>query len=128
MREIKFRGKRVDNGKWVYGWLVNDVIWWDKNGKEMDYESIVLETVGQYTGLKDKNGVGIYEGDIVEFDNGFNEDTKSIVIWGETRGGFRLKAKRFGQFGKIKYYALCKNIKVIGNIYEDKLEELCQKE
>lgn len=82
MREIKFRGKRLDNGEWIYGSLLVSHFKDDKkeryfitqfSGNYTFEHEVDPNTVGQFTGLRDKNGREIWEGDI------FKEDGSGIV-------------------------------------------------
>jgi hypothetical protein len=118
MREIEFRGKEGD-GVWVYGDLATAFTVGRAAIQEIEVDP---ETVGQYTGHKDKNGVKIFEGDIVK------AKIEGAVFcaevrWGKQGRGWRLKCdrKKIERFGTIKYYALpdSEKIEVIGNIHDN---------
>ncbi len=122
MREIKFRAMSKRNiPKWVYGWAVGDcianyatIINWDEirnTGEEARYE-VIPESMGQFTGLHDKNGVEIFEGDICTNPSEYGNRHKAVV-WIDGLAKF--------VFSSIlgKSFLASKDYEVIGNIYEN---------
>lgn len=92
MREIKFRGKRLDNGEWIEGDLLRMLDHWfifpDPAPEGIDKYAVDPATVGQYTGLKDKNGKEIYEDDIIECIGSDNKPIRHLVRYNDEKGGY----------------------------------------
>ena len=130
MREILFRGKRADNGEWVEG----DVLQTRYHSGHIEYQimpqtpvssavPVLPETVGQYTGLTDRNGKRIFEGDICKFKRFndvhigkvvFNVTTASFIMWYQPIVG------AYGEKATQKMLlSVCDNIEVVGNIHDN---------
>lgn len=128
MREILFKGKRKGDGKWVSGCYqkryddfenIQHLIFWAKSSTAWEYAEVIPETVCQYTGLTDKNGRKIFEGDIIEVCTfGFNPERFITEVIYE-KCAFRLKnGRNMFYFGQSDFTKM-DDAKVIGNIFDN---------
>ena len=124
MREILFRGKRLDNGEWTEGYLFKQwnrtFLLWGMTGDIPNMTEVISETAGQFTGLTDKNGKKIFEGDIVEFTDKYTRKKGLAEIVFE---GFKCKYS-WCYYGGNPIVWLCIDDKgiefeIIGNIYDN---------
>lgn len=129
MREIKFRGKRLDNGEWVVGSYIeaenrdlsiaHQIVPYESGEAVREVDPV---TVGQFTGLKDKNGREIYVGDILKSER---DDRLYVVKFWSGMFYASVEECNKGIFGGFPLHALTENEEsgyecdIIGNIHDN---------
>ena len=128
MREILFRGKRLDNGEWIEGYYVRATHHWHKHGVHEDWiiagaaanggwfaiherRAVDPATVGQYTGLTDMQGVKIFEGDVVTMAEEYGK-----IEYSETEAMFQVV---FDTWCTDFDHYFGTDFEVIGNIHDN---------
>ena len=118
-REILFRGKRIENGEWVYGSLV---LWYDGSISiepgvyDAPMYAVDPATIGQYTGLTDKNGKRIFDGDLITIPGSKRQGLPAPVKWSNFDARFEVCRRGFNPIcldGDEGIY------EVIGNIHDN---------
>lgn len=127
MREILFRGKSPVTKEWVYGDLFQhgEQRFVMTGGHNIE---VVPESVGQYTGLTDKNGVKIFEGDIVK-GTAYSAKFVGIIVWIDEIGGFGVRYRKRQEATAWENSSILKcaskgrtdefTAEIIGNIYDN---------
>lgn len=131
MREILFRGKDI-KGNWYEGLLAHNIAkdeWYisNKAGISTAYQ-VRPETIGQFTGLTDKNGVKIFEGDIVK-GTAYSGKFVGIIVWIDEIGGFGVRYRKRQEATAWENSSILKcaskgrtdefTAEIIGNIYDN---------
>lgn len=135
MREILFRAKQHYTKEWLYGAVVKDgdeclITVGEPDGLYKQKMTVVEEsTVGQFTGLLDKHGRKIFEGDIVKiyhvrlvFDGPVFPPQLANITWNVDECGFRLEGPEFSSTNPDLYPS--SHLEVIGNIHDNKMEDI----
>lgn len=132
MREILFRGKQMDDNEWIYGGALHQTDcygmkvdrWYIIDGTETnDYNigypiRVIPETIGQYTGLTDKNGKKIFEGDVLRLV--YNGDKHIYqVVYDVSELDFKATNGKEEYRTNFQYLTCCDEVEVIGNIRDN---------
>lgn len=129
MREILFRAKRIDNGEWVYGAYQPPVEWGGRKwgvsiSSVTEYgwlEDILVipETVGQFTGLTDKNGKKIFEGDVVLYPWNDQDKPERFTIKFKDGQFVASPVKETEDYWDFMVGGYSKEMEIIGNVHDN---------
>ena len=117
-REIKFRGKNAFSGNWFYGFLTKEDEKYFITKNSSEFYQVDQKTIGQWTGLYDKNGKEIYEGDIIEYKDSTGLHRETVVF---DKGCFYAGWHSGSSTREAPKLINTRISTVIGNIYESEV-------